>query len=104
MIDRTATTPQPLASHSVPSTSSVPGHPLVRAVRENIARVVIGQDEVVERMLIALVTAGHLLLQGVPGLAKTLPVSALARAVDLQFGLVQFTIDLLPSDCTGGRA
>ena len=54
-------------------------HPLVRAVRGFIAEVVIGQDEVVERALIALFTGGHLLLQGVPGLAKTLLVSALAR-------------------------
>ncbi len=78
-------------------------HPLVRAVRGFIAEVVVGQDEVVERALIALFTGGHLLLQGVPGLAKTLLVSALAKAVNLQFGRVQFTIDLLPADIIGSE-
>jgi MoxR-like ATPase len=75
----------------------------VESVRANVARVVIGQDEVVERMLIALLTGGHLLLQGVPGLAKTLLVSAMARAIDLRFGRVQFTIDLLPADIVGSE-
>jgi MoxR-like ATPase len=75
----------------------------VQAVRERIAAVVIGQDVVVERMLVALFTGGHLLLQGVPGLAKTLLVSALSRAIDLDFARVQFTIDLLPSDILGAE-
>lgn len=78
-------------------------HPLVESVRANVARVVIGQENVVERMLIALLTGGHLLLQGVPGLAKTLLVSAMAKAVDLKFGRVQFTIDLLPADIVGSE-
>jgi len=64
----------------------------IRAVRERIATVVVGQDVVVERMLISLFTSGHLLLQGVPGLAKTLLVSVLA-----------FTVDLLPSDIVGSE-
>jgi MoxR-like ATPase len=75
----------------------------VRAVRERVAEVVVGQDIVVERMMIALLTGGHLLLLGVPGTAKTLLVNALARAVDLQFGRVQFTIDMLPSDIIGSE-
>jgi len=83
------------ASHGIP--------PLVRAVREFTARVVVGQEEVVDRVLIAMLTGGHLLLQGVPGLAKTLLVSAMARAINLQFGRVQFTIDLLPSDILGSE-
>ncbi|MEN6451732.1 MAG: MoxR family ATPase, partial [Thermoguttaceae bacterium] len=78
-------------------------HPLVHAVRGFVAEVVVGQDEVVERALIALFTGGHLLLQGVPGLAKTLLVSALAKAINLQFGRVQFTIDLLPGDIIGSE-
>jgi len=78
-------------------------HQFVVAIRERIARVVVGQETVVERMLIALFTGGHLLLQGMPGLAKTLLVNALARAVDLQFARVQFTIDLLPSDIVGSE-
>lgn len=78
-------------------------HELIQAVRRNVARVVVGQDEVVDRILIALLTGGHLLLQGVPGLAKTLLVNAVAKAIDLQFGRVQFTIDLLPSDIIGSE-
>ena len=73
----------------------------VDAVRERVAQVVVGQDAVVERLLIALFTGGHLLLQGMPGLAKTLLVNCLARAIDMQFSRVQFTIDLLPSDIIG---
>jgi len=68
-----------------------------------VAKVVVGQEEVVDRVLIALLTGGHLLLQGAPGLAKTLLVNAVARAVDLRFGRVQFTIDLLPSDIIGSE-
>lgn len=78
-------------------------HELIQTVRRNVARVVVGQDEVVDRILIALLTGGHLLLQGVPGLAKTLLVNAVAKAIDLQFGRVQFTIDLLPSDIIGSE-
>ena len=77
--------------------------PLVQSVRENVAKVVIGQDVVVERILISLFTGGHLLLQGVPGLAKTLLVNAVAKAIDLDFGRVQFTIDMLPSDILGSE-
>ncbi len=79
------------------------GHAMVAAVRRATGEVVIGQEEVVERILIALFTGGHLLLQGVPGLAKTLLVNAVARAIDLQFGRVQFTIDLLPADIIGSE-
>src|SRR5688500_18401484 len=76
---------------------------LVDAIRGAVGKVVVGQEGVVERMLIALLTGGHLLLQGVPGLAKTLLVNALARSVDLRFGRVQFTIDMLPSDIIGSE-
>src|SRR5436190_3962077 len=78
-------------------------HRFVEAVRERVATVVVGQDTVVERLLIALFTGGHLLLQGMPGLAKTLLVNAIARAIDLKFARVQFTIDLLPSDIVGSE-
>ncbi len=72
-------------------------------VRQRVAEVVVGQDTVVERLLIALFTGGHILLQGVPGIAKTLLASSLSRAIDLQFSRVQFTIDLLPSDVLGSE-
>src|SRR6516162_8022483 len=70
-------------------------------VRSQIGQVVVGQDVVVERLLIALFTGGHLLLQGVPGLAKTLLVAALSKTIDLHFARIQFTVDLLPSDIIG---
>jgi len=75
----------------------------VQAVRDRVGEVVVGQDVVVERMMIALLTGGHLLLLGVPGTAKTLLVNAVAKAVDLQFSRVQFTIDMLPSDIIGSE-
>jgi MoxR-like ATPase len=75
----------------------------IRDVRTRIGSVVVGQDVVVERLLIALFTGGHLLLQGVPGLAKTLLVAALSRSIDLHFARIQFTIDLLPSDILGSE-
>jgi MoxR-like ATPase len=75
----------------------------VQPVRERVAEVVVGQDTVVERMMVALLTGGHLLLLGVPGIAKTLLVNAVAKAVDLKFSRVQFTIDMLPSDILGSE-
>ncbi len=75
----------------------------IRAVRQRVATVVVGQDVVVERLLIALFSGGHILLQGVPGLAKTLLVSVLSKSVDLDFARIQFTIDLLPSDILGAE-
>jgi MoxR-like ATPase len=72
-----------------------------RKLRSAIAVRVVGQEQVVELMLIALLARGHALLVGVPGLAKTLLVASLAEALDLSFGRVQFTPDLLPADITG---
>ncbi|HRI68385.1 MAG TPA: AAA family ATPase [Polyangium sp.] len=71
------------------------------ALRAAVAQVVVGQEAVVEAMLVTLVARGHALLVGVPGLAKTLLVASLAKALDLSFGRVQFTPDLLPADITG---
>lgn len=73
------------------------------AVTQHVARTVVGQEVVVERLLIALLTGGHLLLEGVPGIAKTLLVQSVAHAVNLRFRRIQFTIDLLPSDIIGGE-
>ncbi|MDB5324517.1 MAG: ravA 1 [Phycisphaerales bacterium] len=72
-----------------------------QAVKQQIARVIVGQERVVDEMLLAVFSGGHCLLQGVPGLAKTLLVQTLARAVDLSFSRIQFTPDLMPSDVTG---
>ncbi|SFI56618.1 AAA family ATPase [Planctomicrobium piriforme] len=72
-----------------------------RRMREEIAKVIIGQDEVVDQLLIAMFSRGHCLLVGVPGLAKTLLVSTVARILQLSFRRIQFTPDLMPSDITG---
>lgn len=75
----------------------------LQQIRTRVGKVVVGQDVVVERVLIAMLTSGHLLLQGVPGLAKTLLVAAVSKTVDLAFARIQFTIDLLPSDIVGSE-
>jgi MoxR-like ATPase len=72
-----------------------------KRLRSAVAHAVVGQEEVIEAMLVTLFARGHALLVGVPGLAKTLLVASLARALDLSFGRVQFTPDLLPADITG---
>ena len=72
-----------------------------RALEEQIARRVIGQSEIIEKLLVTILAGGHGLLVGVPGLAKTLLVSTLAAALDLRFSRIQFTPDLMPSDITG---
>ncbi len=73
----------------------------VRAVQQEMAEVVVGQQELVNRLLIGLLTNGHVLLEGVPGLAKTLTVNALAGAIQGSFQRIQFTPDLLPADLVG---
>ena len=70
-------------------------------LREEIGKAVIGQDAVVERMLVALLANGHVLLEGMPGLAKTLLIKSLGTALGVQFERIQFTPDLLPSDVVG---
>ena len=71
------------------------------AVRAEVAKVLVGQDELVHRLLLALLADGHVLLEGVPGLAKTLAVGTLASTVDCRFSRIQFTPDMLPGDVTG---
>jgi MoxR-like ATPase len=70
-------------------------------LRQELSKVIIGQDRVIEQVLIAIFARGHALLEGVPGLAKTLLVSSLAEATHLSFKRIQFTPDLMPSDVTG---
>lgn len=70
-------------------------------IKKEISKVIVGQDEVVEELLLSIFTQGHCLIVGVPGLAKTLLVSTLAKTLDLEFNRVQFTPDLMPSDITG---
>lgn len=77
--------------------------PFAQHIAVQVGKTVVGQHTVVERVLIALLTGGHLLLEGVPGIAKTLMVQSVARAIHLKFSRVQFTIDLLPSDILGAE-
>lgn len=70
-------------------------------IRDELSKVIVGQDEVIEQVLIAVFSRGHALLEGVPGLAKTLLISSLAESLHLTFKRIQFTPDLMPSDVTG---
>ncbi len=93
---RTAPPPPPpsaeeLARYAVP----------LRTLVARIGEVVVGQDQMIRGLVIGLLTNGHVLLEGVPGLAKTLTISTLAKAIDATFRRIQFTPDLLPADLTG---
>ncbi len=68
---------------------------------QELSKVIVGQDKIIEHMFIALLCKGHVLLEGVPGLAKTLLIKCLANGLDLKFNRIQFTPDLMPSDITG---
>ncbi|HEY2377413.1 MAG TPA: AAA family ATPase [Gemmatimonadaceae bacterium] len=74
---------------------------LIQDVSRQVARRVVGQDYMIDRLLISLLTGGHVLLEGVPGLAKTLTVRTLAETIDTTFSRIQFTPDLLPADVVG---
>jgi MoxR-like ATPase len=76
-------------------------HQVVDRLRREVGRVVVGQQEIVDRLVIALLIRGHVLVEGLPGLAKTLLVRTLASAIDATFKRIQFTPDLLPADITG---
>ena len=82
--------------------TSLPPHPLEHVLFE-VKRTIVGQDILLERMAVALLAGGHLLVEGVPGLAKTLAVKSLASAIGGQFQRVQFTPDLVPADLVGTR-
>lgn len=76
---------------------------IIETIRQEIRKVVVGQEKMIDGLLIGLACEGHILLEGVPGLAKTTTVNALARALGLRFKRVQFTPDLLPSDIIGAE-
>ncbi len=73
----------------------------VETLRREMGKVIVGQAHLVDTLLIGLLSGGHILLEGVPGLAKTLAITTLARAVDADFARIQFTPDLLPADLVG---
>jgi len=74
---------------------------LVNRIRDEVAKVIVGQEKLVDRLVLALATGGHILLEGVPGLAKTLSVNTLAKTTGLDFKRISFTPDLLPADVVG---
>ncbi len=76
-------------------------HEAQQTVKAELGKVIVGQEQVVDQLLIAIFSQGHCMLEGVPGLAKTLMVSTLARCFDMAFNRIQFTPDLMPSDVTG---
>ena len=94
-----AETAEPPAAERAPSAEEIKER--FDAVRAEVAKVLVGQDELVHRLLLALLADGHVLLEGVPGLAKTLAVGTLAATVDCRFSRIQFTPDMLPGDVTG---
>lgn len=75
----------------------------INKIKQEVHKVLVGQDFLLERLIIALITNGHILLEGVPGLAKTLAIKALAKTVDTSFSRIQFTPDLLPADIIGTK-
>ncbi len=101
----TASTPAPRSENAATAADDAALADRLARSRDDVLRelrkVVVGQGEVVEQTLIALLGGGHCLIVGVPGLAKTLLVSTLARVLDLRFSRIQFTPDLMPSDVTG---
>lgn len=76
-------------------------HGLTEKIREQLSKIIIGQHEMLDRLLVGLYCNGHILLEGVPGLAKTLAIKSLSRALSLGFSRIQFTPDLLPADVVG---
>ncbi|NQX78848.1 AAA family ATPase, partial [Gilvibacter sp.] len=74
-----------------------------KALKTEIAKVIVGQDEVIDQVLLAIFSGGHALLIGVPGLAKTLLVNTVAQTLGLEFKRIQFTPDLMPSDILGAE-
>ena len=97
-----AGTPTEALAAPLPVPPSADAAQLERVLFE-IKRVIVGQDRLVERMLVALLAKGHVLIEGVPGVAKTLAVETLARAVGGTFARLQFTPDLVPADIIGTR-
>ncbi|BAP80769.1 MULTISPECIES: AAA family ATPase [Stutzerimonas] len=97
------TTPEPndVAPNTSPNTQRQRASQLAQALRQELHKAVIGQQDVVDGVLTALIAGGHVLVEGVPGLGKTLLVRALARCFGGDFARIQFTPDLMPSDITG---
>jgi len=81
--------------------NDINGRDIIKNIKQEISKVIVGQDKMIEGLLVGLLCRGHILLEGVPGLAKTTAVNALSQTLGLKFNRVQFTPDLLPSDIIG---
>src|SRR5690606_25069890 len=90
-----------VAQESTALSDVAAGRELAKRISRELHKRIVGQDAMIERLLIGLLTGGHVLLEGVPGLAKTLTVRSLAEAIDASFERIQFTPDLLPADVVG---
>jgi MoxR-like ATPase len=88
-------------NHNWDSSSGNDVQKTVELVRNEVQKVIIGQDEMLELLMIAIFTGGHVLIEGVPGIAKTLTAKLMAKTVQTEFSRIQFTPDLMPSDVTG---
>jgi MoxR-like ATPase len=89
--------------HTRADASPVEQSQLMEKILYEVKKVIVGQDRLLERVLVALLSQGHLLVEGVPGLAKTLTVKAIASAIHGSFKRIQFTPDLVPADLVGTR-
>ncbi len=76
---------------------------MIKTVKQEIQKVIVGQEALIDGMLIALLSGGHILVEGVPGIAKTTAVNTMARVMGFDFKRIQFTPDLLPADITGSE-
>src|SRR6476660_5057716 len=99
--EMTEPTPKPSDLHALPDPSDP--RATAEAILFEIRRVIVGQDAMLERILVGLLSGGHLLLEGVPGLAKTLTIKTLADVLGGPFKRIQFTPDLVPADLIGSR-
>ncbi len=77
---------------------------IIQTLHREISTIIVGQDKIIEKLIVALLSGGHVLLEGVPGLAKTLLIQTLSDCIDSKFVRLQFTPDLLPADITGKRS
>jgi MoxR-like ATPase len=98
--------PDPVSSHTSPTSAEIYAARVPKPIEQllfEVRKLIVGQDRLLERILVALLSGGHILVEGVPGLAKTATVRAFAAAIGGKFGRIQFTPDLVPSDLVGTR-
>ena len=102
MYERATTTQEDVMSDNVLDNETLEqSRTKIAELKANVSRVLVGQDDVLEQVIVAFLAGGHVLLEGVPGLGKTLLIRALAQSIDLDYKRVQFTPDLMPADVTG---